>query len=146
MFQVWLKLTLWFWRKRSLISKTFCTIFSPKEKSVVHHFNKLESQSLKNVCLKFRWNWPIDTGEDDILMMSVNFHYYSFWKGLKYCRCGIKHYTINQSFIWTNLITHHLKSFTRNLVKIWLFKENKNVKSLQIDRWADEQTTDNRRS
>ena len=63
--QVWLKLAKWFWRRFSNFVNVFLLFlyYLPVEKGL--HLNKPESSSPKDVCAKFRWNWPSGSGEED---------------------------------------------------------------------------------
>ena len=69
-FQVWLKLTQWFRRRKFLNVVDVFSLFRnylPLKKNVDLYLNKFESPllHLRILCAKFGWNLPIDSGEED---------------------------------------------------------------------------------
>ena len=65
--QVWLKLTLWFWRRRGcfFISSKYFPLFRnylPLEKDVALHLINLNPLHTKMLCAKFGWNWSSGCG------------------------------------------------------------------------------------
>ena len=95
----------------------------------------------KLLCAQFGWNWPIGSGEEDFLILSMYFRYLviiSPWE-----KAG--------PFFWTNLIPLHPRMLCAKFGWNWPSgsgEEDENVKSLQTDgqtdRRTDRQTTDDR--
>ena len=111
--QIWLKLALWFWRKRFLISSMyFCylIIISPWKRVGPTIWTNLNPLYPRMLCAKFGWNWLSGSGEEDFLISSMYFHYFviiSPWK-----RVG--------PFIWTNLNPLHPRMLCAKFGWNWL--------------------------
>ena len=66
--QVWLKLAMWFWRRRFWYFIDVFLLFHnyfPLEKETALHLYKLDSPSTKNALCQFGWNWPSGSREED---------------------------------------------------------------------------------
>ena len=87
----------------------------------------------KLLCAQFGWNWPIGSGEEDFLILSMYFRYLviiSPWE-----KAG--------PFFWTNLIPLHPRMLCAKFGWNWPSgsgEEDENVKSLQTDGQTDRQT------
>ena len=80
------------------------------ENLLVFHLNKLESLHPTMLCVKFGWNWPSVSGEEDFLISSVYFRYFvifSPWKRV-------------EPFIWTNLNSLHPRMLWAKFCWNWL--------------------------
>jgi hypothetical protein len=66
LFQVWLKLVKWFWRRILNIFCVFLPIccYLPLEKGKALHLNKIESPPPMMICARSGWNWPNGSGEE----------------------------------------------------------------------------------
>ena len=66
LYQVWLKLAKWFWRRFLNIFNIILLLcyYLPLEKGVALHLNKLKLYP-RTLCDKFGWNWPSGSGEED---------------------------------------------------------------------------------
>ena len=72
-------------------------IISPLERAWPFILTNLNTLHPGILCAKFGWNWPSGSGEEDVLISSMYFHYFiiiSPWKGAG-------------PFIWTNLNPLH---------------------------------------
>ena len=72
--QIWLKLALWFWRKRFLNSVNVILLFGnyfPLEKGRALHLKNLNFLYTRMHYAKFGWYRPSGTGEQDLLISSM---------------------------------------------------------------------------
>ena len=79
LWQVWLKMAKWFWRRRFLNFVNVFWLFRnylPLEKGRALHLNKLESPYPRMLCAKFGWKWLSGFGEEYFWILSVYFHYF----------------------------------------------------------------------
>jgi hypothetical protein len=100
--QVWLKLALWFWRRRFLNDPTpflhFCN-YLPFEDDLALYLSNLNLLHPRIICTNFDWIWPADSGEKDFKKFLV--YFYSF--------AIISPWRRTFRFIWTNLNPLHLR-------------------------------------
>ena len=136
LWQVWLKLAQWFWRRRFLnFVNVFCTIslFSPVGKGRGHSFEETWIpftqgyfvQSLEKLA---QWFWRKEFF--NFINVFSLFHNYLPWK-----KVG--------SFIWKNLNLLHPRMLCAKFGWNWLSRsgeEDENVKSLQKDGQTNRQT------
>ena len=90
--QVWLKLSLWFWRRRFLNSVNVFSLFLLKKAWRFIRSN-LDPLHQRTLCAKFEWNWPSGSGEADFEISTMKFCDFLIIWLLKRA----------VTFIWTNL-------------------------------------------
>jgi hypothetical protein len=78
LYQVWLKLAHWFWRRFLNDPTPFlhsCD-YHPLKSTWPFIWTNLNSLHPRIICTKFDWFWPADSGEEDFYKFSV--YFYSF--------------------------------------------------------------------
>ena len=95
----------WLWRRRFLyfynkFSLCYFVIIFPWKRTGSFIWRKLNSLHQRMLCVKFGWNWPISSGEEDILLL------YPLGKGL------------DPSFIKTWIPPFNQECFVPSLVDI----------------------------
>jgi hypothetical protein len=96
LYQVWLKLVQWFWRRRFLNDSTQFDIFaiiSPLKRTWPFIWTSLNFLFSRIMCTKFDWIWGAGSGEKDLKKISVYF----------YCFAIISSWRGAMPYIWTNL-------------------------------------------
>ena len=116
----------------------YFVIIKPWKRAGLFIWTNLNPLHPRMLCVKFGWNWPSGSGEEDFLILSTYFRYFviiSPWK-----RAG--------HFIWTNLNPLPPRMLCAKFGWKWSSgsgEEDENRKSVQTDRQTDIQTDDCRK-
>ena len=88
----------------------YLVIFSPWKRVWPFILINLNPLHLRVLFVKFRWNWPSNSGEEGFQILSMYLHYYLIISPLKNA----------WPLIWTNLNPHHLRMLCVKFGWNWL--------------------------